>query len=68
MATEKVARILRARGNFSEEQIAAMSDGEAWDWVYRQRKAPEPRCDQICFTGFSVERDELEATAELCSI
>ena len=63
MATEKVAIILRARSDFSEEQIAAMSDTQAWDWIYARRR-PAERRDQICFTGFSPsERSELETSA-----
>jgi NAD-dependent DNA ligase len=64
MAIGKVANILRARSDFSDDQIAAMSDSEAWDWVYRQRKITVHAPDQICFTGFSpCERAELEMAA-----
>lgn len=65
MASEKAAKILRVRSDFSEEQIQAMPDREAWDWIYRHlRSADDLRPDQICFSGFSLSvRAELEAQA-----
>lgn len=53
MPSEKVARILRAKSNLSEEQIIAMTEREAWAWIYSQRPPKtEEKVDQICFTGF----------------
>lgn len=68
MATEKPAQILRVRSDFSEEEISAMSDSQAWNWIYLQdqqrREQAEPARPQICFTGFSLsERRSLEAMA-----
>jgi NAD-dependent DNA ligase len=69
MASEKVVKILRVRSDFTQQQIEAMTDSEAWNWVYahdQQQKAEmAPKRQQICFTGFSTrERAELEAQAE----
>lgn len=53
MPSEKVVSILRAKSNLSEEQISAMTEREAWAWVYRQRPyKTKEKLDQICFTGF----------------
>ncbi len=65
MATERVARILRAKGKFSEEQIRALTDREAWAWVYSEHPPKtKEKLDQICFTGFDqTVRAALEARA-----
>lgn len=65
MASEKVARILRAKSKMSEEQIQAIPDGEAWTWIYSQRpRKTKEKLDQICFTGFDqTVRDALEVRA-----
>lgn len=65
MATEKIAKILRAKSEFSEEQIHAMSDREAWAWIYSQRPPKtKEKLDQVCFTGFDPKvRSALEAMA-----
>ena len=65
MATERVARILRAKGQFSEEQIQALTDQEAWAWIYSQRPPKtKEKLDQICFTGFDqTARAALEERA-----
>ena len=53
MPSEKVAKILRAKSNLSEEQIYAMTEREAWAWIYSQRPPKtKEKLDQICFTGF----------------
>lgn len=68
MATEKVAKILRVRSDFTEEAIQPMTDSEAWTHVYgldhQQRAQAEPKRIQICFTGFGTsERARLEMQA-----
>ena len=68
MATEKVAKILRVRSDFTEAQIQGMTDSQAWTCIYdldQQEKAQVgPKRVQICFTGFGTsERAELEAEA-----
>lgn len=69
MAGERITQILLAKSNLSPEEIAEMSDREAWGWLYahfppktkrRKRTGPE-----VCFTGFSVaERRQLEDDAK----
>lgn len=64
MAGEKVARILRAKSPFSDEEIAAMSDPQGWDWIYANAKPRKDKLSQVCFTGFSVkEKEELRQLA-----
>jgi len=65
MATEKVARILRAKSEMSEPEIQAISDREAWAWIYSQRpRKTAEKLDQICFTGFDPDaRSALEEKA-----
>ena len=54
MPSERVAMILRAKSDFSEEQIQRMTDREGWEWIYNQRpKRTMEKLDEICFTGFS---------------
>lgn len=72
MAGEKVTRILLARSDLSLDQIAAMSDREAWGWLYshfppktKRHQKHKKNAQQICFTGFSaVDRKRLEDEAE----
>jgi NAD-dependent DNA ligase len=69
MAAERVTRILLAKSDLTPDQIAAMSDREAWGWLYTHFPPKSTRhkknAQQICFTGFSVtERKELESEAE----
>lgn len=66
MASNRVAQILRAKSDFSETQIQAISDKDAWAWLYQHfpPKRSQDNPAQICFTGFSQEtRAELEAIA-----
>lgn len=69
MAGEKITRILLAKSDLSSDQIAAMSDREAWGWLYAhfppKTKRHEKNTQQICFSGFSAaERKQLEDEAE----
>jgi DNA ligase (NAD+) len=65
MPSEKVARILLARSELGEAQVAALSEAEAWRQVYSLPKpARGPTRVVVCFTGFSaLEKEELEALA-----
>ena len=69
MAEERVTRILLAKSDLTPVQIAAMSDRDAWRWLYGHFPPKAARhnknAQQICFTGFSAtERKELENQAE----
>jgi NAD-dependent DNA ligase len=64
MASEKAAKILWKReAPFTQEEIAAMPEGQAWGWIrvhdrnLRDRKA-QAKLPQICFTGFKVSEKE----------
>ncbi len=67
MATEKVTKILKSNTELSDEQIALLSDAEAWKMVY-ERNPPKSRRTkkdkQICFTGFSpTDKERLQQIA-----
>lgn len=66
MPSEKVERILLSRTNMSREELAGMSEAEAWRLVYELPKPPKrPPKPSVCFTGFGVaEKDELIDLAE----
>jgi len=69
MAGERVTRILLAKSDLTPDQIAAMSDRDAWGWIYGHFPPKTTRhkknAQQICFTGFSAaERKQLESEAE----
>jgi NAD-dependent DNA ligase len=69
MAGERITRILLAKSNLVPDQIAAMSDREAWGWLYSHFPPKTARhkknAQQICFTGFSgPERKQFEDEAE----
>ena len=58
MASEKVSRILKARGApFRDEEISAMGDSEGWAWIYAnkapKKRLPTRRSTEVCFTGFN---------------
>lgn len=60
MPSEKLARILKARSNFSPDEIAAMSEHAGWDWIYAHASPRKEKLPEICFTGFSpLEKKEL---------
>jgi NAD-dependent DNA ligase len=71
MASEKAGQILRKKeAPFTEDQIAAMSEREAWAWIFshdqkiREMKA-QSKLPQICFTGFTdSEKEELREIAQ----
>jgi NAD-dependent DNA ligase len=67
MASERVSKILRAKTDLTDDQIAGMSDAQGWQVIYslpsrRDRKAR--LVDQVCFSGFSEsEKERLSALA-----
>jgi len=68
MASERITRILLAKSDLSSEEIASMSDGDAWGWLYTQFPPKSRRYRkanaEICFTGFGItERKGLEQEA-----
>ena len=65
VVSARVASILRAKSKMSEAEIEALSDKEAWAWIYSQRpRKTAEKLDQICFTGFNpTDRNALEAMA-----
>jgi NAD-dependent DNA ligase len=71
MASEKAAKILRKKeAPFTEDQIIAMSEREAWAWIFahdqkiREAKA-QAKLLQICLTGFTdSKKEELRAIAQ----
>jgi len=70
MASEKAAKILRKKeAPFTEDQIAAMSEREAWTWIFAHDKRiremnVQSKLPQICFTGFTdSEKEELREIA-----
>ena len=64
--SEKLRRILSSKSDFSEQQIAQMSDADGWAWLYTQQSSNKRQVKgpEVCFTGFGVtERQELESRA-----
>jgi BRCT domain type II-containing protein len=65
MPSEKLTRILKARSQFSAEQVSALTDAQGWDWVYANANPRKEKLSEICFTGFShVEKEELVGLAK----
>lgn len=61
MASEKPTIILLSKSDMSREEIGALSDAEAWRFIYSigTVKAKDNRL-QVCFTGFGAsKRQEL---------
>lgn len=60
MLSEKATRILRRIGCFSEEQLHAMSEAEAWHHIYahdlEKSKKSKARNPEVCFTGFTDDQ------------
>ena len=61
---EKAAKRSRTKeGSFTEDQIWAMSERDAWTWIFahdqktREMKL-QSKLPQICFTGFSDSKKE----------
>ena len=68
MAGDRVTRILLKKSDMTPEEIAAMSDREAWNWLYAhfppRTHKHRKNASEICFTGFSdATRAQLEQEA-----
>jgi len=48
MASDRLATVLRARGCLSEEEIASMSEDEAWQWLRSNPVVPHQDDDESC--------------------
>ncbi len=59
MASEKPTMILQSKSDMDNEEIAALSDADAWRLIYSIRtvKAKDNRL-QVCFTGFGMSKKE----------
>lgn len=72
MPSERVSKILRSKSNLSTDEIAGMSNVEAWDYVYAlsaNRKKPEDTRTRITFTGFTTsQKRALHEIAETSGI
>lgn len=57
MPTEKATMILQSKTDMTKEQIADLTDTEAWNLIYsiRNTKAKDNRL-QVCFTGFGLSK------------
>jgi hypothetical protein len=40
MATDRVAKILKSSGVFSDEEIQRMTEDDAWDWIHTNNPLP----------------------------
>ena len=66
MASEKPTMILQSKSDMTREEIAVLSNAEAWRVIYsiRSNKAKDKRL-QICFSGFGAsKKEELISLAE----
>ncbi len=59
MASEKPTMILRSKSDMTLEEIAELTDAEAWKRIYsiRSTKIKDNRL-QVCFTGFGKSKKE----------
>lgn len=60
--SEKLKRILFAKSNLTEEQIALISEAEGWRLVYQltaNKAAKKTDQFQVCFTGFGTSEKEM---------
>jgi len=48
MASDRLAAALRSKGRFSEEEIANMSEDEAWQWLRSNVSMPQQVDDEPC--------------------
>ena len=64
MPSEMVTRILKATSLLTSAQIEAMTEAEAWKWVYSHASPRKEKLPGICFTGFSpTDKEELSKLA-----
>lgn len=68
MPGDRITRILRAKSGLSVEEIAKMTDREAWTWLHThfppKTKRYQKNLMEVCFTGFTAsERELLEQEA-----
>ena len=67
MPSEKAVRILRSKSQLTEDEIAKLSEGDAWKLIYTinppQTSRPK-RNHETCFTGFSpADKERLQQLA-----
>ena len=48
MASHKIAAMLRATGQFSEKEIEALSEEEAWEWLRSNTTMTDTADDGSC--------------------
>lgn len=68
MANKNLIAILRSRGApFTPEEMGAMKDTAAWEWIYAHdaAKPKKVKRPEVCFTGFTAQ--ERQALAALAS-
>jgi len=62
MASERPTRILKSKTDMTLEEIAELTDAEAWRLIYSlggsKNRKPKDNRPQICFTGFSAGKKE----------
>ena len=73
MPSDRITAILRSKGVLSDNEISDMSEGEAWQWLYRNYPPKSGKYrkkeNEICFTGFPAAlRQELENEAEAANL
>lgn len=63
MPTEKLRLLLQSKSPFSKEEIAKMTDGDGWRWVYSHKEPARTKKAEVYFTGFG--NSEKKSLSEL---
>lgn len=41
MASDRLAELLRARSEFTEEEVDRMTESDAWQWIHASESMPD---------------------------
>lgn len=41
MASDRLAELLRATGEFTDEEVDCMTENDAWQWIHTSESLPE---------------------------
>ncbi|XOV81659.1 MAG: BRCT domain-containing protein [bacterium] len=63
--SEKVLRALRSKTDLTDDQLAKLTEGEAWNLIYAVQPAKKEKLLEVCITGFGpTEKSEITSAAE----
>jgi hypothetical protein len=51
MASDRLAELLRATGEFTDEEVDSMTENDAWEWIHATQSTPEKADNRLMEHG-----------------